>query len=331
MSTTICSKNFKIEYAMVCVVDYLSEIPSNHQHTGLKYTLQEEFPYSIASLTSPLTNTISTRDISYFLRQIAEFQAGQNDLDHDIKQTAYMVLFTHILRSGLAGHIEIGHDDCAFAQSVKGAQHASGLNRNGDFVGKSGKREEMEKIQAGTILWDELMTHPPFAETGRHLPKEVVLKILKISDPLFWTCWSTRARAITYALDTYSKSTTELQKLSRAFGRDSTDQQKRAAEERDIHVRIGTLHGPDLLMFHHASETWDKRLLRLKEDFKNAQHSRLAPAYREAIVGHLLARATSAFHLDQLRTEFDYRASFKDIIQVTHRIEGRFRGPSATC
>ena len=312
-------------------VDCLSEIPPNHQHTGLKSALQEEFPYSIASLRPPLPRTISKRDVSYFLRQIAEFQAGQNDLDHDIQQTAYMVLFTHVLRSGLADHIEVGHDNCAFAQSVKEAQRVSGLNRSGDFVGKYGKREETEKIQAGTILWGELMSHPPFAETGRPLPKEVVLKVLKISDPLFWTCWSTRARAITYALDTYPKSLAELQKLSRAFGRDFTDQQKSAAEEREIHAHMKRLGGPDLLIFHYASETWDERLLRLKDDFKKAQHSRLAPAYREAIVGHLLAHATSAFHLDRLHTEFDYRASLEDILAVARRVEERFRGPSATC
>lgn len=312
-------------------VDYLSELPPNNKNTGLRAGLQDRFPYSVASLTPPLMRspTIIARDIPYFLRQIAEFETGHNDLDQDIQQTAYMVLFTHVLRAGLAKHIGIEKhgDACSFTQAVKEAQRVSGLNRRGDFVGKSGKREETEKIQAGQILWDELMSARPFAETGHFLPKDVVLRILKISDPLFWTPWPARARAITYALDTYPQNVAELEKLSRIFGPDYTEQQRKDAEERDILARIERLRGPELAIFHRPHETWDQKLAQLKAEFKSVQTLGAAGDYRNAIVAHLLSRATSAFHLDRLREEFGYCASLADVITVARRVEERFSPP----
>lgn len=302
-------------------VDCLSETPPNNENTGLRARLQDRFPYSVASLKAP--SGMTATEIFSFLHQIAEFETGHNDLDQDIQQTAYMVLFTHVLRAGLAKHIGIEKysDACAFTQAVKEAQHVSGLNRRGDFVGKSGKREESDKIQAGRILWDELMSARPFAETGHFLPKEVVLRILKISDPLFWTPWPARARAITYALDTYPQNVAELEKLSRIFGRDYTEQQRKDAEERDILARIERLRGPELAIFHRPHETWDQKLAQLKAEFKSVQTLGAAGDYRNAIVAHLLSRATSAFHLDRLREEFGYCASLADVITVARRVE----------
>lgn len=312
-------------------VDCLSEIPPNHQTTRLRALLQDRYPYSIASLTRQRNPDLSLteRSIPYFLRQIAKFETGHNDLDQAIQQTAYMVLFTHVLRAGFAKHIGIEKydEDCAFTQAVKEAQRVSGLNRRGDFVGKSGKREETDKIQAGQILWDELMSARPFAETGHFLPKNVVLRILKTSDPLFWTSWSARARAITYALDIYPQSVAELEKLSRIFGRDYTKQQERDAERRDINARIATLRGPELAIFHRPPEPWDQKLARLKAEFQSVQNYKAVGDYRDAIVTHLLSRATSAFHLDRLREEFGYCASLEDVITVARRVEERFSPP----
>lgn len=305
-------------------VDYLSELPPNNKNTGLRAGLQDRFPYSVASLTTP--SGMIAPEIFSFLRQIAEFETGHNDLDQDIQQTAYMALFTHVLRAGLAKHIGIEKygDDCAFTQAVKEAQRVSGLNRRGDFVGKSGKREEIDKIQVGQLLWDELMSARPFAETGHFLPKDVVLRVLKISDPLFWTPWPARARAITYALDTYPQNVAELEKLSRIFEQDYTKQQRKDAEERDIHARIERLRGPELAIFHRPHEPWDQKLAQLKAEFKSVQNSRAAGDYRNAIVAHLLCHATSAFHLDRLREEFGYCASLADVITIAQRVEERF-------
>ncbi len=276
---------------------------------------------------------MTATEIFFFLHQIAEFETGHNDLDQDIQQTAYMVLFTHVLRTGLAKHIGIEKygDACAFTQAVKEAQRVSGLNRRGDFVGKSGKREETDKIQAGQLLWDELMSARPFAETGHFLPKDVVLRILKISDPLFWTPWPARARAITYALDTYPQNVAELEKLSLTFGWDYTEQQRKDAEERELHARIERLRGPELAIFHLPPEPWDQKLARLKGAFQSVQNLRAAGDYRNAIVAHLLSHATSAFHLDRLRKEFGYCASLTDVITVARRVEGRFSPPRPTC
>lgn len=308
-------------------VDCLSETPPNNENTWLRARLQDRFPYSVTPLKAP--SGMTAPEIFSFLRQIAEFETGHNDLDQDIQQTAYMVLFTHVLRAGLAQHIGIEKhdDDCAFTQAVKEAQRVSGLNRRGDFVGKSGKREESDKIQAGQILWDELMSARPFAETGHFLPKDVVLRILKISDPLFWTPWPARARAITYALDTYPQNVAELEKLSRIFGRDYTKQQKRDAEKRDIHARIERLRGPELAIFHRPHEPWDQKLAQLKAEFKSVQNYKALGDYRNAIVAHLLSHATSAFHLDRLREEFGYCASLADVTTVARRVEERFSSP----
>lgn len=312
--------------------DYRTKSLKKYKLRSLRAKLLDDFPYSIASLGQPVTftTTLLPKDIWHFLREVSDFVIGGSIRDQEIKRKAYMVLFTHILRSGLAEHlvVEKYEEDCVFTQSVREANCMSRLPCGMQISRGLGALDEFERRQAGQALWKELMKNRPFSKTGNLLPKAVVLKILEIS--IFPIAeHDKRERAITHVFYMYPDSLAELETLSKMFGHLSTPEQVIIAKQREAGMLITQLHFLQRHGIACSENGWKQELMRLRKSFMVEGlvegQSLSAQFYRDAILEYLLGLMSSAFQLDLLAKELGYKPTFPDVMQVLRGIERRFQ------
>ena len=338
---------------------------------ALLHELENDFPYSISTLNENSGNPAipNEKAANLYREKIGQFwpeqyEAGNSARYRDLQLCSYLVLFTHMLRSGFSSLLKIEefNPPCVLSNCLDESQWpvSNDVRRARAYF-----MEEIQKMQ-------------PFSETGAMLDEKVVLQILKAS-PSYRAEINDKKRknAMCHLLDNAPCGFEELKVLSELLQAGYTEAQIVQAETRKLErvlseaslreasallpentawrdygltqtqnyaaqqtnpCNLEALRGtfgfsPSLEQIEQSMHgylaeacTWDRRVERLRKILDDSRLSGQRAIYQEIGTQYLASTAERTGHLDKLKTEFNHQASLQEILDMADRMVKRIKG-----
>lgn len=328
--------------------------------------LRSNFPYSIDTLDNNSKTWIIPDEAAAraYQKKVGQFMPDQygdvcTNQHINLQFCAYMVLWTHMIRSGFAHLVKV--EELGIPSFMK-----TGLSFDSDvrkarayFLGAA------QKVQ-------------PFSETGAKLDEKLVLKILEASP----SCYNEiddekRERAIVHLLDNCPYGFKALEELSQSLGKKYTEEQIIRAEIRSFEgyggVSLDRLKRAEKILPENASwqaygltqtqnyaaqltnpyhleaargvfgfspspeqmeqvmrhylsfSIWGRNLKALYGIMENPPLSEQTAVYGEIGARCLASTADRMWQIERLKTDFNYRASLQEILDVADRLVERIK------